>query len=299
VILRTGSAPSTTRSLLLSPLTTFRVGGPAEICAPRTVEELRLTLEWCAETATPWRALGRGSNLLVSDDGVDGLVIQTRALDRLEFGEDGRVTAGAGLRTSVLLGRTRDLGLGGLECLVGYPATVGGAARMNAGGKWGSTGAVIESVRVVGAGGLVRDLTAEQCAFGYRSSSLGASVVAEVTFRLPRVDARDYRAKIDAIHREKAASQPLSRHSAGCIFKNPKAVSAGLLVQEAGLKGLRVGGAEVSSVHGNFIVNAGGATAADVHELIDRVRERVEHAFGLRLELEVEVWGGTPVPAHH
>ena len=299
MILRTGSAPSTTRSLLLSPLTTFRVGGPAEICAPRTVDELRLTLEWCAETATPWRALGRGSNLLVSDDGVDGIVIQTRALDRLEFREDGRVTAGAGLRTSVLLGRTRDRGLGGLSCLVGYPATVGGAARMNAGGKWGSTGAVIESVRVVGAGGLVRDLTAEQCAFGYRTSSLGGSVVAEVTFRLPRVDPVDYRRQIEEIHKQKSASQPLGRPSAGCIFKNPRGASAGFLVQEAGLKGLRVGRAVVSEVHGNFIVNEGGATAADVHELIDRVRERVHAAYGVNLELEVEVWGGTPVPAHH
>jgi UDP-N-acetylmuramate dehydrogenase len=298
VILRTGSAPSTTRSLLLSPLTTFRVGGPAEICAPRTVDELRLLLEWCAETATPWRALGRGSNLLVSDDGVDGIVIQTRALDRLVFHEDGRVTAGAGLRTSALLGRTRERGLGGLQCLVGYPATVGGAARMNAGGKWGSTGAVIESVCVVGAGGLVRNLTAEQCAFGYRTSSLGGSVVAEVTFRLPRVDPGEYRRQIDEIHRQKAASQPLSRHSAGCIFKNPAGASAGFLVQEAGLKGLRVGGAVVSEVHGNFIVNDGGATAADVHELIDRVRERVHAAYGVNLQLEVEVWGGTPVPAH-
>jgi UDP-N-acetylmuramate dehydrogenase len=297
VISRTGCAPSTTRSLLLSPLTTLRVGGPADICAPRSVEELKLLVEWCAETATPWRVLGRGSNLLVSDDGVPGIVIQTRGLDSLAFGEDGEVTAGAGLRTSVLLGRTRERGLGGLECLVGYPATVGGAARMNAGGKWGSTGQRIERVRVVGPGGIVRDLTAEECRFAYRSSALAGFVVAEVVFRLPRVEERDYRARIEAIHREKAAAQPLSEPSAGCVFKNPKGASAGMLVDDAGLKGLRVGGAEVSTLHGNFIVNKGGATALDVHELIDRVREGVERRSGVLLELEVEVWGETTVPA--
>jgi UDP-N-acetylmuramate dehydrogenase len=283
--------------LLLSPLTTLRVGGPAEIAAPRSVGELSLLLEWCAETDTPWRALGRGSNLLVADDGVPGVVVHTRALDHLRFGDDGEVVAGAGLRTSVLLGRTRERGLGGLECLVGYPATVGGAARMNAGGKWGCAGDRIERVRAVGAGGAVRELSAEECAFGYRSSALRGFVVAEVVFRLPAVDVAAYRARTEAIQKEKAASQPLGERSAGCVFKNPPGASAGLLVQEAGLKGLRVGCAEVSRVHGNFIVNKGGATALDVHELIDRVREGVARRAGLSLELEVEVWGGTPVPA--
>jgi UDP-N-acetylmuramate dehydrogenase len=273
------------------------VGGPADVCAPRTLDELRLALEWCTETATPWRALGRGSNLLVSDDGVSGVVIHTRGLNSLRFGEDGEVVAGAGLRTSVLLGRTRERGLGGLECLVGYPATVGGVARMNAGGKWGVAAERIEKVRVVGAGGVVRELTAEQCRFGYRTSALADCVVAEVVFRLPTVDVVEYRRRIDEIHREKAALQPLSAFSAGCVFKNPKAASAGKLVDECGLKGLRVGGAEVSTVHGNFIVNTGGATALDVHELIDRVRETVERRAGVLLELEVEVWGETPVPA--
>lgn len=297
MISRTGCAPSITRSLLLSPLTTLRVGGPADLCAPRTVDELRLTLEWCAETATPWRVLGRGSNLLVADEGVPGVVIHTKAMRSLEIRADGAVVAGAGLRTSVLLGRTRDAGLGGLECLVGYPATAGGAARMNAGGKWGSTGERIEKVRVVGPGGVVRELTAADCTFGYRTSSLKGYVVAEVTFRLERVDVPEYQRRIDAIHAEKKAAQPLSAHSAGCVFKNPKGHSAGMLVQESGMKGTRVGGAQVSTVHGNFIVNTGGATATDVHELIDRVRDAVERRTGVVLELEVEVWGETPVPA--
>ena len=298
MILRTGSAPSITRSLLLSRLTTLRVGGAADVCSPRTIDEVRLVLEWCAETATPWRVLGRGSNLLVSDDGVPGIVIHTRALDTLRFGDDGEVVAGAGLGTSVLLGRARDHGLGGLECLVGYPATAGGAARMNAGGKWGSTGDVIEKVRVIGPGGLVRELTAAECRFGYRKSALASYVVAEVVFRLPPVDVEDYRRRIKAILDEKSAVQPLTQKSAGCVFKNPAGHSAGKLVDECGMKGLRVGGAQVSPIHGNFIVNAGNATAIEVHELIDRVREGVERRSGVRLELEVEIWGETPVPAH-
>jgi UDP-N-acetylenolpyruvoylglucosamine reductase len=115
--------------------------------------------------------------------------------------------------------------------------------------------------------------------------------------RLPQVDVADYRRRCDAIQREKSAVQPLSARSAGCVFKNPKGASAGKLVEECGLKGLRVGNAEVSTLHGNFIVNRGGATALDVHELIDRVREGVERRAGVRLSLEVEVWGESPVPA--
>ena len=186
MISRNGCAPSITRSLLLSPFTTLRIGGPADICAPRSIEDLRFILEWCWDTDTPWRVLGRGSNLLICDDGVPGVVIHTRGLDSLRFADDGEVVAGAGLRTSMLLGRTRERGLGGLECLVGYPATVGGAARMNAGGTWGYAGDRIERVRVVGAGGLVRDLTAEQCRFGYRSSALAGYVVAEVVLQIGR-----------------------------------------------------------------------------------------------------------------
>ena len=207
MILPTGSAPSITRSSRLSELTTLRVGGSADICSPRSVDETRLLLEWCAETATPWRVLGRGSNLLVADEGVPGVVIHTRGLDALRFGEDGEVVAGAGVRTSDLVRRALARGLGGLQCLVGYPATAGGAARMNAGGKWGSTGSVIEKVRVVGPVGLVRELSAAQCRFGYRTSSLATFVVAEVVFRLPPVDPDAYGREIQAIKDEKAAVQ--------------------------------------------------------------------------------------------
>lgn len=282
---------STDRSSPLSGWTTLGVGGPAdEMAFPRTVDEAASVLRSCGDRGLPWRALGRGSNLLVDDAGVRGVVISTRDLRNLRIGRDGRVTAGAGLPTSVLLAETLAAGLGGLECLVGYPASAGGAARMNAGGRWGETGAVVEEVVAVDAAGEVRTLSAAECAFGYRRSALGAYLVVEVVLRLPEVDAAAYRARIDAIRREKAAAQPLGEPSAGCVFKNPPGGSAGRLVDAAGLKGHAIGGAMVSTVHGNFIVNRGGASSADVLRLIDRVRDEVLARFGVELEQEVEVW---------
>lgn len=276
----------------LRRFTTLRIGGPAdEMCFPRTIEEAAATVRRCADRDLPWRVLGRGSNLLVDDAGVRGVVIHTCALRTLRFGAGGRVTAGAGLPTSVLLSEARRRGLGGLECLVGYPASVGGAARMNAGGRWGETGARIEAVVAVDPSGEIVSLSAAECAFGYRRSALGRLLVAEVVFRLPEVDSQAYRAAIDAIHREKAAAQPLSEPSAGCVFRNPTGASAGRLIDLAGQKGRTLGGAMVSTVHGNFIVNRGGAAAADVLRLIDSVRDEVLRRCGVTLETEVEIWG--------
>jgi UDP-N-acetylmuramate dehydrogenase len=276
----------------LSAYTTLGVGGPAdEMAFPRTAEEAAAVVRRCAARDVPWRALGQGSNLLVDDAGVRGVVVHTRELRTLRFGPDGRVTAGAGLPTSVLLAESRRRGLGGLECLVGYPASVGGAARMNAGGRWGETGARVEEVVAVDPSGEIVRLSAADCAFGYRRSSLGRRLVVEVVFRLPEVDPAPYRTRIESIHREKSAAQPLSEPSAGCVFRNPAGASAGRLIDEAGLKGRSLGGAMVSTVHGNFIVNRGGAAAADVLRLIDAVRDEVLRRFGVTLETEVEIWG--------
>jgi UDP-N-acetylmuramate dehydrogenase len=291
VISRNVCAISTTRRSPLSRWTTIRVGGPAdEIAFPRTTEDVAALVARAAARGEPWRALGKGSNLLVDDGGVRGVVIHTRDLDRVRFGAGGRVTAGAGVKTSVLLGQALRRGLGGLECLVGYPATVGGAVRMNAGGKWGETGARVESVVVVDEAGEVRTLAAPECRFGYRTSAFARSVVAEVTFVLPEVDVAAYRERIRAIHREKAAVQPLREASAGCVFRNPAGTSAGRLVDQCGLKGRRRGGAAVSEVHGNFVVNRGGATSDDVLRLIEDVRREVERRAGVVLAMEVEVW---------
>ncbi len=282
---------STVKSSLLSDWTTLRIGGPADVmCFPRTIVELRALLAHCRDAGTAWRMLGRGSNLLVRDGGVRGIVVNVRAMRWIVFGEGGLVRAGAGLPTSVLLAQARARGLGGLESIVGYPATVGGVARMNAGGKWGYAGDRIESVTVVTRDGDVREVERNECGFAYRTSALAGVAVAEVAFRLPQVNLREYGGRIAAIIAEKSGAQPLSEASAGCVFRNPPGESAGRLVQECGLKGLARGAAQVSEVHGNFVVNRGGATAADVLALIDQVREGVERRAGVQLELEVEVW---------
>lgn len=292
-------AISTTRRSPLSRFTTMRVGGPADaIAEPRNVEEASAVVRDCARRGVPWRVLGMGSNVLVDDAGFRGVVIRTERLAGFRAGERGRVVAGAGLKTSVLLAEALRLGLGGLACVVGYPASVGGAARMNAGGRWGETGARVESVVVVEPDGAVRTLSAAECGFGYRRSTLGGRLVVEVALRLPEVDVRAYREEIRAIHREKAATQPLREPSAGCVFRNPEGNSAGRLIDACGLKGRARGGAMVSTVHGNFIVNRGGATAADVLALIDDVRDAVERRMGVALRTEVEVWrNDVPAPA--
>lgn len=299
MIWRNVSATSTDRSSPLSEWTTLGVGGPADVIAfPASAEEASSVVAECAAGGIPWRALGKGSNLLVEDSGVRGVVIATERLRWVRFADDGTVRAGAGTPTSDLLARTRRRGLGGLECLVGYPATVGGAARMNAGGRWGETGARVAEVVAVDAAGEFVTLSAADCAFAYRRSALAKLLVVEVAFRLPAVDRAEYGARTRAIHAEKARTQPLALPSAGCVFRNPApGVSAGRLVDECGLKGHAVGGAAVSEVHGNFIVNRGGATAGDVLRLIDLVREAVRARAGVDLHLEVEVWGREHVPA--
>lgn len=275
----------------LAEWTTLRVGGPAdEMVFPETVEDAAAVVRRCAATGVPWRALGKGSNLLVDDAGVNGVVINTQKLRDISVSADGRVRAGAGLATSALMGRAIEHGLGGLECLVGYPATVGGAARMNAGGRWGETGARIDHVVAIDAAGEIVTLPASACAFGYRHSALGRMLVVEVGFLLPQVDVPAYRARIGEIQREKSAAQPLKEPSAGCVFRNPEGASAGRLIDQAGLKGRAVGGAMVSNVHGNFIVNRGGAAATDVLRLIDTMRDEVRRSSGVELRTEVEIW---------
>lgn len=275
----------------LGSLTTLGVGGAAdEFHAPETVEQVLDVVADCRRRGVPWRVLGRGSNLVVDDAGVRGAVLHTRALRELRIETEGRVVAGAGLPTSVLLQRATAAGLGGLESLVGYPATIGGAARMNAGGRWGEVGERIEAVQVVRCDGTWARVPVSECDFGYRTSALGGSFVVAVELRLPSVDVETYRGRTARIQAEKAAVQPLGERSAGCMFRNPEGASAGRVVDELGLKGLRRGDAQVSTRHGNFLVNRGAARSADVLRVIDAVRSAVARELGIELVQEVEVW---------
>lgn len=275
----------------LAPYTWFGVGGPADwLIEPRDERELAAVMHECRDLGLPVRFLGKGANLLVDDGGVDGVVVR---LDAPAFGNvqthGDLITVGGGVSLMPLVKRLAREGLGGLEVLAGIPATLGGAIRMNCGGKHGEIGPRVRSLRVVTPDGEVADRT--DVRFSYRSTTLGQDrVLGAVLELLPDDPVRTFGA-YESIWRDKMASQPtLAEHSAGCIFKNPPGMAAGKLIDECGLKGTSVGAAEVSCRHANFIVARDGATARDVLGLIDVVQQRVHAVRGIRLETEVEIW---------
>ncbi len=274
----------------LSRHTTMGVGGNAAVMAfPRTAEELRATLELRGDLGVPHRVLGGGSNLVVVDEGLDELVVNTEALRNVDIREDGTVVAEAGanlINTVVKCGRA---GWRGLESAVGIPGSVGGAAVMNAGAYGFSISDVMTDIVVLDENGR-RTSPPEGWRFHYRGSSIPeGSAVASITVQLQKEDPEALREETRALTQKRIASQPGGRN-AGCVFKNPKDAPAGRLIDAAGLKGARRGGAVVSPRHANFVVNDGGASASDVLALLDLVRERVLASTGLELELEVKVW---------
>jgi UDP-N-acetylmuramate dehydrogenase len=277
---------------LLSPLTTFRIGGPAEwFIRPRTEDELRGVLECCAKAEMPIRVLGNGSNILVPDEGVKGAVIQ---LDPKGFGafqvEEDLVRAGASLSLSKLVREAAQAHLSGIESLVGIPGWVGGAVKMNAGGAFGDIGQTIERVKVMDTRGQVFHRDRDDLAFGYRSSNISARFILDAEMRLMEDDEKRIARQMKEIWFHKKNSQPMANRSAGCIFKNPRGMSAGALIDQAGLKGTKVGGAFVSRKHANYLLAGEGATAADLRKLIDLVRKKVHERNDIYLELEVEIW---------
>jgi UDP-N-acetylenolpyruvoylglucosamine reductase len=275
--------------------TTLRVGGAARVYAePAGVEPLRVLLRAAKARGIPVFLLGRGSNLIVPDEGVDGLVISLahEAWATFEARDGGRVRVGAGLRLKNLCGLAAKAGLTGFEFLEGIPGSVGGALRMNAGAMGGWMFDVVESVDVMTRDGEVRTLPRERMRVQYRHCAELEDAIALGAVLRPvgQVDREAVARQIDVYRRKRQESQP-REPSAGCIFKNPPGNSAGRLIDESGLKGERVGDAEVSRVHANFIVNRGHATGADVLELVRRVRAKVRAAKGVELEPEVLLYG--------
>ncbi|MBO50364.1 MAG: UDP-N-acetylenolpyruvoylglucosamine reductase [Planctomycetaceae bacterium] len=276
----------------LAEWTWLKVGGPAEyLVEPRSVDELAAVVRCCAETGVPCRVLGSGSNLLVRDEGVSGVVLR---LAEEAFGEitiEGTVVnVGAGALLSHVISHSVRGGLVGLETLVGIPGTVGGALRGNAGGRSGDVGQNVQSVTVMTDSGEQFVRSEDELSFGYRQSSINELVVIDVTFALAEGDVDETLKRMRKLWIMRKATQPMAHQSAGCIFKNPRGISAGSLVEQAGLKGEKVGGAEVSDRHANFIVTSAEATAADVLELIERIRERVSEQCAVDLELEIGIW---------
>lgn len=282
------------RNYPLGRMTTFRVGGPAEyFLRPRTEDEVRRVLARCAKEGLEVRVFGRGSNILVKDEGVKGAVIQ---LDEEAFGriviEEDLLRAGAAATLGRIVAAAARQGLAGVECLVGIPGTVGGAVRMNAGGTFGDIGQTVERVKVMSADGQTFYREREDMAFGYRTSNVSARFILSVELRLMPDSAKAIKDRIKKVWIIKKNTQPMAAASAGCTFKNPRGLAAGLLIDQAGLKGFAIGGAAVSRKHANYIIakDPEHTKAADVEAVIQHVRKVVKDRFDVYLELEIEIW---------
>ena len=279
----------------LSHRTTYRIGGPAAlfVCA-NTYEALLKTVEVLREERVPWVVMGKGSNILAADTGYDGCVITLgREFSRMSFADDGHVTAGAALPLSKLVSEAMKRSLTGIEFCAGIPGTVGGAVSMDAGTRHEWVGAVIEDVVSLRPGkGLVRH-AASEVEWGYRWCGLGPSdIVLEATLALAHGERAAIDAQMEALFSRRRSTQPMGKPSCGSVFRNPAgAKGAARLVEDCGLKGYAVGGAQVSEVHANFIVNNGSATAADVLAVMRTMHDRVREATGVDLQPEVKFLG--------
>lgn len=281
-----------TRDEPLAPHTWLKIGGPAQyFLQPRTFDELTAAVRACHDEQIPVHILGSGSNLLVREAGVSGAVVQLQNDEFRRIEIDGqRVKAGAGAALSTLISAAVKAGLGGLDVLVGIPGTVGGALHGNAGGRSGDIGQHVRQVKVLNPTGEIVIRTEDDLTFAYRSSNLKGSTILEAEFDLHTEDPEEITRRMRTLWIAKKAAQPLTFQSAGCIFKNPRGLSAGLLIERAGLKGTRIGNAEISDRHANFIISHPHASSADVLRLIDLARSKVAEQFAVDLELEIEIW---------
>lgn len=298
----------------LANYTTYRIGGPAAaLCFPRNPEEIAAVLRLARETGTRWLVLGLGSNVLIGDQGFDGIVLRLgKGLDRIEREADGTVwKVGAGLPTPLLARRTAAAGLAGVHLLVGVPGTVGGGVFMNAGAHGQEFSRVVRAVTVVNEEGECLTLEGASIPWRYRDSGLESCVVVEARIELQAEDPRLLEEGIRKHLRWRKWGTPFTQPCCGSVFRNPFPTqppgasrnapaespgvapgvpqTAGQLIDAAGMKGFTVGRAQVSPRHANYIVNLGGATAAEVLAVIDAVRERVLRQFGIELQLEVKV----------
>lgn len=274
--------------------TTFRIGGPADyLIRPETEEVLRKILALCAEEKLPYFILGNGSNLLVSDQGYRGVIIQIYKNFQQCVTEGNVIRAGAGILLSRLSAAAGEAGLTGLEFASGIPGTLGGAVFMNAGAYGGEMKDILSWADVLDEERKRRRLSAEELELGYRTSRVKKEgwIVTGAELKLKFGDPEKIREKIEELKAARTSKQPLEYPSAGSTFKRPEGYFAGKLIMDAGLRGFRVGGAQVSEKHCGFVINTGNATAADVRELMRQIQEKVWEKYQVRLEPEVRFLG--------
>lgn len=287
-----------------APISTwFRIGGrAAQLAKPESIEQLRQ----CIEIDDECKVLGEGANLLVDDSGIDHLVVsmQTDGFKSLDMDTStGIVHAGAGVALPRLITQTVNAGLSGLQGLAGFPATIGGAVIMNAGGRFGTISDQLIAVHAMDRAGRMHELRKSEIDFDYRHSGLNHLLVCSAVFKLTPADTKALKLELSECMKYKTESQPMSAKSAGCAFKNPTLlepikdigeqgtrVSAGMLIDRAGCKGLSIGGASVSDLHANFITTTQDAKAREVIDLMHEVQRRVHDTFGIHLHNEVVIW---------
>ncbi|MBT4585035.1 MAG: UDP-N-acetylmuramate dehydrogenase [Phycisphaerae bacterium] len=289
----------------IGKMTHFVIGGQADaLVRPRSADALSLLLRRCHDSQVPFRVLGNGANLLVDDIGIDGIVVkldhdcfkQTR-YHTTDQGEALHAMSGADMATTLM--ETVRHGLDGLTAMTGIPASIGGAVRMNAGGKYGCISDTLDTITCLSTTGELITHTKQNIQFGYRESRIAEPIILSATFTLQHCDPIPIRDKVKEIFAWKKSCQPLADSSAGCAFKNPllpdgTRMSAGKLIDNAGLKGLSVGGASISKQHANFIVTNANATARNVIDLMQTVRERVKDKTQIHLQNEVVTWSRDP-----
>jgi UDP-N-acetylmuramate dehydrogenase len=272
--------------------TWFGTGGPAEFFAePESVDQLQKLVKRCHKQGVPIRVLGGGSNILVRDEGVSGMVVSLAAKCFSGIEVDGtKIRAGGGAVLAEVISESVRHGMAGLDPLVGIPGVIGGALHGNSGSRGGDIGQWTSAATVMTCSGEVITRPREELVFAYRRSSLDELVILEAEFDLEPDNPEQLTKRLQKQWIIKKASQPMSDQQTGSIFKNPRGMSAGMLIDQAGLRGASVGAAEVSQKHANFIVAGPGASSRDILQLIDLVRSRVAERLGVELETELEIW---------
>ncbi|MBN2137669.1 MAG: UDP-N-acetylmuramate dehydrogenase [Sedimentisphaerales bacterium] len=278
----------------LARSTWYGLGGPADyFIRPKTTDQLRQVVLRCGENHVPIFLMGCGSNLLIADDGIKGAVIKLESGDftQVQFNtEADGLTAWAGTELSKLVMTCVKKGLSGLEPLTGIPGSVGGAVKMNAGGNFGDFGSIVESVTLMDSQGNIFEKSKPELVFDYRQTNIAAKFILNAGLQMTPADPEHIMRTVKEIWIHKKNNQPLNTKNAGCIFKNPRGLSAGALIDRAGLKGLQIGGAVVSEKHANFIIAKKDCRSRDVMRLIDAIKQRVKEQFNTELELEIEIW---------